>query len=208
MVQPVGARPRGLLENIITYICFKAQPGTTKLMKLVYLADVYYARMFAKRLTDVPFVHFTHGAFAKEVYQALEALEAKGMIRERILHTADGHKAHIREPAVRQTPVTLSDKAREAIDAVLADWGSASLQTVIKYTKATLPFAGTKPSAPIDFSRVDPVREHAKARRVSEEDAATDAICSSPELVSAARKGDKAAREGRFVSWEEAFGED
>jgi len=208
MLHPVRAQPHELLENIITCLCFKVQPGTTKLMKLVYLVDVYYTRAFGKRLTDVPFVYDRYGAFAKEVYQALEALEAKGVIRERSVQTTEGHEANIRELAIGQASVPVSPEVRQIIEDVLADWGGASLAAVIRYTKATLPFVGTKPSQLIDFSRISPVSEHAKAKGLSEEDVATEAICSNPELVAAIREGDRAARNGKFVSWEDVFGEE
>ena len=35
--------PGGILENLITYFCFKSHPiSTRKIMKMVYLADVYH----------------------------------------------------------------------------------------------------------------------------------------------------------------------
>ena len=210
MLKAVDARPAGPLENIITCICFRAlsKPGTTKLMKLVYLVEVYYTRLYGERLTGTPFRYHDHGAFAAEVYDALEALEGKGVIQDRPVQTVEGHTAHIREPKIDRTKVTLSDEASAAIDEVLEDWGEPSLDEVIAYTKRTLPFAGTKQGDLIDFSRMDAVQEYAKAKGISPEDVMTEAVCGSPELIRAVQEGEKDAREGRFVSWSDVFGED
>jgi uncharacterized phage-associated protein len=210
MVKAVEARPTGLLENIITYLCFRApsKPGTTKLMKLVYLVEVYYTRLHGERLTSIPFTYHEHGAFAAEVYAALEALAAKGVLHDRQVETVEGYTAHIREPKIDRTQVQLSGEARAAIDEVLEDWGQASLDDVIAHTKRTLPFVGTKRGDLIDFSRMDAVQEYAKAKGISPEDVMTEAVCGSPELIRAVQQGEKDAREGRFVSWSDVFGEE
>ncbi len=210
MLKTVEARPTGVLENIITYLCFRvpSAPGTTKLMKLVYLVEVYYTRLHGERLTRVPFSYHDHGAFATDLYESLEALEAKGVLQDRKVETAGGYTAHIREPRIDRTKIDLSDEARAAVDEVLEDWGEASLGDVIAYTKRTLPFVGTKKGELIDFSRMDAVQEYAKAKGISPENVMTEAVCGSPELIRAVQQGEKDAREGRFVSWSDVFGEE
>jgi hypothetical protein len=70
-----------------------------------------------------------------------------------------------------------------------------------------LPFAGTAFGDLIDFARIDSVAEYAKAKGISQEDAATEAIFGNRELVKATLQGDSDARAGRFVSRENVYGD-
>lgn len=195
--EKVQKRPEGVLQNVITYLCFKVNPNSyRKLMKLVYLVDVYHYEMFGERLTDVPFKHYDFGAFAPEVYWCLEELYEVGMLKDLETVTRSGHKAIVPKPAVKRTLIELPDSGFEALERVIKEWGSAMPDVVVEFTKRSLPFLGTEYGEEIEFSRVDPIIAYAKKRGVSASEAATDDVLANDTLVEAILEGDQAARKG------------
>ncbi len=201
-------RPSGKLQNIITFICFKATPlSTRKLVKLVYLVDVYHYLMFGKRLTDVPFKHYKYGAWAPEIQESLEELCEAGIIKETTVETQDGNLASLPKPAVGRTQVELLPHAMKAIEMVLADFGNANPNDIVAFTKKTLPFLNTPYGERIDFSRSDPVVALAKESNISVKKAATANVLSNKSLIAMIREADKSLREGkRLLTHEEVFG--
>lgn len=201
-------RPKGKLQNIITFLCFKATPlSARKLVKLVYLADVYHYQMFGKRLTNVPFKHYLYGAWAPEIGRTLEELCEAGVIREDTVETQGGNLASVPKPAVDSTVIRLSQSAVKAIEMVLADFGRADPSDVVDFTKKTLPFRNTPFGEDIDFSRSDPVVAYAKEKGISVRQAATLDIISNKSFVLKLRKADKSLRKGgRLLTHEEVFG--
>lgn len=190
-------RPEGVLQNVITYLCFKANPNSyRKLMKLVYLVDVHHYEIFGERLTDVPFRHYDFGAFAPEVYWCLDELYEAGILKDVEIDTRSGHRAIIPKPAVEQTLIELPGSGLEAVKRVIAEWGSAMPDVVVEFTKISLPFLGTEYGEEIEFSRVDPIMAYANERGVSTREAATDDVLANDALVKAVLEGDQEARKG------------
>lgn len=196
------------LQAIITYICFKATTlSTRKLVKLVYLTDIYHFQLYGKRITNVPFKRYHYGAWAPDIEQAVEELCENGILKEVEVPTKDGNTASVPKPAVRQTQVNLSDSAIEALDMVIKDFGMTPPSDVVAYTKKTLPFIGTDFNEEIDFSRCDPAVAYAKDKGISVEEAATEDIISNPEFVKALENAVKDLTKGRpLLSHEEVFG--
>ncbi len=201
-------RPKGKLQNIITFLCFKANPlSTRKLVKLVYLVDVYHCQMFGKRLTNVPFRHYKYGAWAPDIEESLEELCEADIIKEEPVETRDGNLASVPKPAVDKTVIKLPESSIKAIEMVLKDFGAASPSDVVEFTKKTLPFLNTPFDKEIDFSRCDPVVAYAKEKGISAKQAATEDVLSNESLVEKIREADKQLREGRhLLTHEEVFG--
>lgn len=201
-------RPRGKLQNIITFLCFKANPiSTRKLVKLVYLVDVYHYQMFGKRLTDVPFKHYLYGAWSPEIEKTVEELCEAGIIREETVETRDGNLASVPKPAISRTQVSLSDHAVKVIEMVLNAFGKANPSDIVEFTKKTLPFLNTPFDEEIDFSRCDPVVAYAREKGISVKQAATEDVLSNKSFVDKLQKAEKSLREGgRLLTHEEVFG--
>lgn len=150
-------QPRGVLESVITYLCFKVTPcaSHSRLMKLVYLADVYHYVTFGSRLTSVPFKHYDFGAFAADVYWCLDSLTERGILSEESVETKEGYTATIMKPSVKKTWVDLPDDAFASLDRAIKRWGSRPLRSLIEFTKETIPFKGTPYDEEIEFSSLD-----------------------------------------------------
>jgi hypothetical protein len=201
-------KPRGLLQNLITYICFKAAPlSESKLTKLVYLVDVYHYENFGKRLTRVPFKHYYYGAWAPDISGELEKLSDANIIKEEIVQTRKGTTASVPKPAVRQTTIHLPETGLEALSKVLEQWGSSPTDDVVSFTKTTLPFANTPFGERIDFRRCDPVYAYASDKRISKRKAAMLGVASTPFLAQKAMQGDEELRSGEpLLTREAVFG--
>ena len=186
--------PENILQNVLTYLCFKAKTlSQSKLMKLVYLADVYHMERFGARLTNVPFKHWHYGPWSEEVDSEIERLCGMGIIKQEPYLTRSGLKAEVPKPNVNQTTVNLSESALEVLSDIIEDWGTASSDEVITHAKTSLPFVGTPFGEQIDFTRIDIVREFSKEKGISIKEAATTIVESDTELMkSLARAKDKA----------------
>lgn len=202
-----GERPQGILSNVMTYLCFKANLlSATKLTKLVYLVDVYHWHMFGKRLTHVPFIHYFHGVWAADISKVLDELYAQDILYEDTVKTTKGHSASIPKPKVSKTMISLPNSAFEVLEDVLADWGDKTTDEVVEFTKRTLPFLNTAFGDEIDFSRTNPIEEYAKEKGISEVEAATIDIISDQDLLEKVLQGDSDLREGRILTHKEVFG--
>ena len=200
-------RPKGLLQNIITYFCFKANPNSiTKLVKLCYLAEVYYYQMYGKRLTTVPFAHHNYGPWAKEILIETEALYEKGIIKEKIVKTRTGRTATIPKPNISTTEVSLPKEVFGILEDVIIDWGNATTDEIVDYCKKTFPFINTPFKEKINFSRTDEIKEFAKKKNLSEEKAATLDVISNKDLLKNTLKGIKDAQKGRLLDNKSVFG--
>lgn len=201
-------RPKGLLDNIVTYLCFKANPlSTRKLVKLVYLLDVYHYQLFGKRLTKVPFKHYYYGAWAPDIEESVEKLCDGEILREEVVSTSAGYPAVIPKPAISQTTVKLPKTGVKAVEMVIANFGAAPPDEVVEFTKKTLPFLNTPFNEEIDFSRSDPITEYAKKHGISKREAATDDLLSHKFLTEKVLEADKQLREGvELLTHEQVFG--
>jgi len=199
-------RPEGLLQNILTYLCFKCQTlSRTKLIKLVYLVEVYYYQLYSKRLTEIPFYHYYYGVWSPQVERKVEELYGKGILVEREVSTKKGFIAIIPKPNVKKTEVRLPKDVFEVLDMIVEDWGNALPDEVVEFTKTTLPFINTGFGEEIDFSRIDGIKEYAKEKGISEDEAATLDIIFNKKLKEKVLKGLKDIQGGKVFSYEEVF---
>lgn len=201
-------KPEGILQNIITYFCFRSRIlPMTKLVKLVYIADVYNYQLYGKRLTEVPFKRYHYGVWSSDIGESLEELHAKGILYEEMVETIKGDIAIIPKPKISETVINLSKDAIEILETVVEEWGNASSAEVVEFTKNSLPFLDVSFNEEIDFSRTDGIKEYAKKKKISEEEAATLDIISDENFKKDVLKGIKDMREGKFLSHQEVFGE-
>jgi hypothetical protein len=193
-------RPKGRLESIVTYF------SSRKLVKLVYLADLYHYQLFAKRLTKVPFKHYYYGAWAPDIAEAVERLCDRGVLKEEVVSTGAGFPAAVPKPAVSQTTLRLPKTGFKALEMVVAEFGPADPDKVVEFTKKTLPFLDTPFGKQIDFSRSDPIAEYAKKHRISKREVATRDLILHKSLTKKVLEADKQLHEGvSLLTHDEVF---
>jgi len=201
-------KAEGILENVVTALCFRSNPlSARKLVKLVYLVDVYHQQMFGARLTDVHFKHYRYGAWSPEIEECVEELCDRGILVEEVIQTSSGYSAIVPKPAIPETVIELPDSGLKALRQVLRDWGSKTPDEVVQFTKSSLPFFNTSYDEEIDFSRCDPIVAYAREKGISTEQAATEDILSNESFVAKIQEADKKLREGgRILTHKEVFG--
>jgi uncharacterized phage-associated protein len=181
--------PENILQNTITYLCFKVKPlSQTKLMKLVYLANVYHMEQYGSTLAKAPFKHWYYGPFSEEVNNEVEKLCGEGILKYESHKTKSGHYAEIPMPNVSKTTIQMAKEAKAILDAVIEDWGDSSTDDIVDFAKTSLPFIGTPFGKRIDFRRIDLVAEIAKTKNISVEEAATKLVENNKELMSSLDK--------------------
>ena len=176
--------PENILQNIITYFCFKVRPlSQTKLMKLIYLANVYHMDQYGSTLAKTSFKHWHYGPYSAEVDSEIEKLYGEGILKYETRKTQSGYEAEIPMPNVKRTTIRMTNEAKTILDEVIEDWGDSSTDDVVSFTKTSLPFLGTPFGKKIDFNRIDLVAEVAKSQNISREAAATMLVENNKELM-------------------------
>jgi len=184
--------PQNTLQNVITYLCFKVTTlSQTKLMKLVYLADVYHMERFGTRLTDAKFKHWYFGPYSEEVESEIEHLCQEGILKTETYQTNSGKVAEIPKPKIKQTTVNLPESALLVLDDIVNDWNTANSDEVTKYAKTCLPFVGTDFGKEINFKRIDVVVEYAREHKLDVKDAATELVEQNSHLVASLDRAKK-----------------
>jgi hypothetical protein len=195
-----------LLENVITYLCFKSNPlSSRKLVKLVYLADLYHQQMFGERLTDVVFIHHKYGAWTPEIETCCEELYNKGVLKEESVNTPKG-QAIIPKPAISRTKIKLPDNGLRALECVITDWGNKNPDDVVKFTKTTVPFLVTDFGEAIDFTRSDAIAEYAQKKGIDVEEAATLDVLGNEDFANLLVKACASIKKhGKLLTHEQVF---
>jgi uncharacterized phage-associated protein len=151
--QPITDPVEALIAYFVSKLRGKRQPmGRTKLVKLLYFADLYHLELFGSQITDLSYYHYKHGPFSGGVYEAMGRLQEAGILAEREVTTAGGHKAYILRPTVSRATIRMSSSVRETADIVLEEWGSATAKQIEKAAKATIPFLRADFEQKLDLS--------------------------------------------------------
>lgn len=126
----------------------------TKLMKLVFLADVEHQQLYGEPLTVASWTFYDYGPFTRNVYLATEELEEEGVIlcdirpvfagKERRFGKTDGIG-----PANRELP----PRARRALNQVLDRYGHMTVSQIKEVAYATETMRDAKRGARLDLSR-------------------------------------------------------
>ena len=175
--------------------------STTRLMKLLYLAEVYHKELYGERLTDADFVSWDYGPFSVDVLRAEERLLAAGLIDLDRCQTRGGHTASVPRPRVKIGGLRLSDSAGEVLRLVLLEWGKKDTDELVAFAKQTLPYVLAERREPLSFDNADVFRALAAAKGIGRAEAATMIAERSEEALAGVRK----ASQSSFRSSEEAF---
>lgn len=176
--------PKNVLQNAITYLCFKVRTlSQTKLMKLIYLANMYYMERYGSTLTKATFKHWYYGPYSEKVVSEIEKLCGEGVLKTETYKTRSGRIAEIPKPNVKNTTVEITDEAMIVLDEVIEDWGDSSTDEIVDFAKTSFPFVGTPFGKNIDFNRIDIVTEVSKSKGINIEEAATLLIENNKEIM-------------------------
>ncbi len=141
------------LREIVFFLVHESlrEIGITRLMKLVFLADVEHVQQYGERLCDIDWTWYNFGPFSPGVYDAVESLGAEGIVHD-LLMTDDRAITPSDVPGVTHAS-TLEPRHRYSLRRVLARYGSLSLAEIEKVVDATETMREFEPGGRLSVSR-------------------------------------------------------
>ena len=140
-------------EALIYFVHVLPGIGRTKLMKLVFLADVESYKTLGRSLTAETYLSYDHGPWTRELYRALESTPG---IEERSSPMPLGGMKYAYHGTGDRSPMThLAQADIEILDHVVERWGRRKLRSILDHVYATPPYAGTPFGVEVDFSTLD-----------------------------------------------------
>lgn len=142
------------LRDIIVYFTYKTQYLTEiRLVKLIYLAELYAIEMLGKRLTDIEFKSYFYGPYSDEIAITGQAISGEDIIME-YKETNKGLYATFFKTTRDKTCVEhLSDEEFEALKQVAEDWGFKPTRDIVMATKKSEPYLQTEFGDVIDLDK-------------------------------------------------------
>lgn len=141
------------LKAIIFYIVERLPHNITrtKLVKLLYLIDLYYAKVKNRSVTDLTYYSYYFGPYSEQIINAISQL--KGYEIEEYSNIGlDGREYYLYKPGMNprwETPPALQDEELEVLNQVIDEHGNKSLDEILKYVYNTEPYKNCKKGKPI-----------------------------------------------------------
>jgi len=148
------------LPSLVTYIIarltdMEASFGKTKLVKLLYLIDVEFHRLYSRKLTELEWIFFHYGPYTHTIDDVLRQLDLD-IPQEEVL-TASGHKAKIFKPPreIHSEFENSSGAEKYLVDRVINQWGLEELNPLLSYIYFhTEPMQDAHRGDILDFSKI------------------------------------------------------
>ena len=150
------------LKHLITYFASTVSHlPEVKLVKLIYVAQLYHYSNHGELLTRTRFFSFSHGPHAPTIRSAVqEQLESNAIYYE---------KSRTSKDPIYSNPVMiirsrefedekLSIPCLNTLREVVADWADKSFEDLLDYTTRTIPFVSTTFREQIDLTLIQPFR--------------------------------------------------
>ena len=132
--------------------------GKTRLMKLLYLLDVEFYRLYRKTYTELEWVFYKFGPFAFEIEGMLQSI---GVTEEEIPLKGDKiFKKIVCEYSMPREEYTVPLEARNITGNLIKEWGLSDLNELLDYVYfETEPMENAKFNEKLDFSKVVPFKK-------------------------------------------------
>ena len=114
----------------------------TKLVKLLYLIDLYYAKSKNRSLTGLTYRSYYFGPYSGQIINAINQLKGYE-IEEYSNISLDGREYYLYRPGMNprwQSPPALEYEEEKVIDQVISEHGDKSLDEILKYVYNTEPY--------------------------------------------------------------------
>jgi len=136
--------------KFLTYRCGKSgKLNRTRVMKLIYLAELRSIEKSGKRLTDCIFKNWNYGPFSSEILSAIENIGTD--VKREAMVAKEGRKGEFLIPIKEKTFVNLEKDEMTLLDEVLSTWKYESNENIISSSKKSPPFTWTSRGDTIPF---------------------------------------------------------
>jgi uncharacterized phage-associated protein len=151
------------LDDIILFFVVQAngELPVTKLMKLVFLADVEHQQLYGEQLSNENWTYYQYGPFTQNLYASTEALETEGliacMIRPAFTRMGKNYSPVEAEGEIETRLKQLTPKARRALANVLKRYGQLTVDQIKRAAYETKTMKSAHPGERLNLS-VEPRR--------------------------------------------------
>lgn len=131
---------RRKLESILLHIMATAgrEVSRTEVMKMLYLSEIEYRRLYGESMTDVMFVRYRYGPYSQAVMDILDVMVASGIVECRqIAYSSGSYKVLYR--ALTQDNDALSEQERFVVERVVSICRGVDLNSLKELTYSTPP---------------------------------------------------------------------
>jgi uncharacterized protein YwgA len=145
------------LDQAIIYLVSEL-PGLTrtKLVKLLYLADVTHCTHHRVPLTGVTYYNYYYGPYSEEIKESVDRLNPYE-IEESYRTAYDGREYYTYSLGTnpRITDLDLSNQEKETLNKIVAKFGLTNLNELLKHVYTTPQYRSSKKGEPINLSSDD-----------------------------------------------------
>jgi hypothetical protein len=147
-----------MVRRLILYIVGELQAhegliSKIRIVKILYLIDVEYYRMYGESLTGLKWYFYRYGPYAYDIDAAINGLGFR--LGEETIETAEGHAAYTYR--VQESP-DLDDlrfAAKAGIDRIISRWALEDLRALLDYVyTSTEPMRVAAFGEDLDFSTI------------------------------------------------------
>lgn len=142
------------LEEMVLFLLGKSplQMGITKLMKLLFLADVEHMQLHGERLCDIDWTWHRYGPFSPRVYQVVESLGEEGLVQDILI--VDEHRFVGADLFLEKCRIdTLAPRQTHTLERVIARYGSLALPAIMQVAYATATMRSAEMGMRLDVSQ-------------------------------------------------------
>ncbi len=108
--------------------------GRTRLMKLIYLADLEWARTNGNAAyTEANYYRWNHGPFSREVLRALEWMDGIELVTSNVPWDGGNTYCYRSGESTRLSHVSLDPEFVAVLDTIGSRWRSRPLQELLEY---------------------------------------------------------------------------
>jgi uncharacterized protein YwgA len=145
------------LDQAIIYLVSELPALTrTKLVKLLYLADLTHCTHHRVPLTGVTYFNYYYGPYSDAIKESVNRLNPYE-IEESYRTGSDGREYYTyslgRNPRIKG--LDLSKQERETLDKIATKFGSTNLDELLKYVYNTPQYRSSEKGEPINLSSDD-----------------------------------------------------
>lgn len=148
----------GPTEKLIAYIIehLSGKITKTQLVKLAYLADLESTKFTNSQVSDIQWLRYHYGPYDKHLDERLGFLQQNGFIEIKQQNkVSDPDKTYfIFNYTGKSVDPNLEPVKKDIVDTIIKQFGSFTLNSLLKYVYDTEPMKGAKKDEPLDLKKI------------------------------------------------------
>jgi len=129
-----------LLSNLGNY------PTRTKLVKLLYLADLQHSKKYGRTLTGVTYYSYFYGPYSDQIAKSIKKLKDSDIIQEDSGVGVEGQEYYVYGIKIdtESFEALLDGDEKKTLNRVITEYGDLPLDAILDIVYSTKPFVKTK----------------------------------------------------------------